>query len=665
MQAKGTKMSRQFWNALLLGLVSAVASTTGASTQAQQSGLSQVERDKVLERVVTIEVTAVKNQDNSEVKAFGNGTIIASDGLVLTAKHLLEAFPSDQYSSIAIHVTRRLPSGPVTMRGDIASVKESPNYDAATFRIFNDGTLRLPFMCLDGDPNAALGEQLELVNFIYYEFINGNPTYQWRTRTPSTVELVSKSGLANFIEYFAVDPSFSQSESGSGVIRGHRVYGIVAMSLTFNDSNNQSQPLPGHNYFVPVGLVSSDLHLDFIAGNCPNDQTFGNPSETALASKRTGAELLDEGRKALPGDWKRETDARTEFIAEWCELEQLAPCPKVWPQSAEDAWRRKRDLEYLRMPKGVASANEEFRGEDLTEALLVNADFRSIDLSRANISYALFENATFLEPVLQNSWLIETDFSRARINNGDFGGAVIVRPELLGANLIDVDLSDTLLVGNYLAAYPSPRSETYSDNDVLLYLSSMKNGVNFSSGAIEDLYLPYERLYDSLHGEHGGIVLPTSVNGAALRFADSSSIVSQSLPWEQVRLEDMFGDGSVAVGTEILRPCHWLSSTLGDAEYFARWRGFREAIGMSWPPSESIGRLNVNVAKNLVGVDFVSIAAPRYVKVAELEAIPLPDCSSSTGIPCLEKTETEFSAPNPKEPWNQSRVCGSDLRSDS
>ncbi|MEM1315185.1 MAG: pentapeptide repeat-containing protein, partial [Pseudomonadota bacterium] len=49
-------------------------------------------------------------------------------------------------------------------------------------------------------------------------------------------------------------------------------------------------------------------------------------------------------------------------------------------------------------------------------------------------------------------------------------------------------------------------------------------------------------------------------------------------------LSAAFGDGSVALPDGVTRPDHWPDDSLTEAAFLSRWRGWREASGLPWPP---------------------------------------------------------------------------------
>lgn len=230
----------------------------------------------------------------------------------------------------------------------------------------------------------------------------------------------------------------------------------------------------------------------------------------------------------------------------------------------------------------------DLRGADLTESNLQDADLARADLGGATLMGADLESASILGANFSGTDLTGTNLLRAvddYVGNPNevpvrFDGAILVRTvteeSLLGT------FKDALLIGSKTWS-PFPDND---ENSLIGALSTMAEsgwGPNMLSWQFADA--PTMQFV-----EHAGAL---SAEGAALRFLDLRDreyvVLSNGDEHRPIDFDSLFGDMTVLLPEGVVRPCHWAPIVASDEQFFARWRGWRDARGKAWPPSPAIG----------------------------------------------------------------------------
>lgn len=388
---------------------------------------------------------------------------------------------------------------------------------------------------------------------------------------------------------------------------------------------------------------------------------------------RWSIDLAGIGRRNLPVGWLAEPFAQAEFRKHWCDREQVDPCPPDLPESAEAEWDARRKQELARIDPSLRVDGLDLAGTEFANGALVNGSFHATRFDNSGFDNAVLSASSFDGATsFRGAWMLETDLSRTRFSGVDMTGIVLIRPSLRRASIGYVDLRRSLIVGTYLGLLGEQQRD---DNSRLKLLFSMRDGVDLSSGAIRDDFLPWPSPIRSFETGGDGGAFQSNFEGAALRFAELWLVLA---PGPTARPELLFGDGSVGVWSESHRPCHWNGGILGDADFFGQWRGFLEATGKgTWPPSERIGNIEVPVRKTTRVNDMIFVDPnTTWVSVANIVPVPLNACSATKGIPCLEAEEPQFCVPGDRDqPCPKGiavpdgahrevsyRVCGNELR---
>lgn len=249
--------------------VVALGHLDSAQAQPLPKGADAGERQRwLLDRVVTIEVTAHRNVDGLPETAYGNGTIISPAGMVITAKHVINAFPRNAYGPSTYKVIHRTAN--VRQEHELASdaIEESDRYDAAAVPIKNEGAQTFPYLCLSSQSQLQNGNGLYIQSYVFYNKIEDQLLNEWRLKPrPTQPVLADKRGFGNFARYWSVNTDFADSESGAGILFDSELIGIVSKSLVYQQGN-VAVPIEGHHYFVPIGLVVDELALKFVDADC-------------------------------------------------------------------------------------------------------------------------------------------------------------------------------------------------------------------------------------------------------------------------------------------------------------------------------------------------------------------------------------------------------------
>lgn len=248
----------------------------------------------ILDRVVTIEVTAHRNDNDLPETAYGNGTIISPAGMVITAKHVIDAFPSNAYGPSTYKVIHRTANSRQEYELAPYDIEESARYDAVTVPIKNEGAQTFPYLCIS-PAQVPVGSALEMQSFVFYDKVGGQPVNEWRLKPrPTQPVLAGKSGFGDFARYWSVNTDFAESESGAGILHDNELLGIVAKSLVYQ-KGNVAVPIEGHQYFVPVGLVFNELALEFIDTVCEREPAAqAGAAESSQTAETTECERLRE-----------------------------------------------------------------------------------------------------------------------------------------------------------------------------------------------------------------------------------------------------------------------------------------------------------------------------------------------------------------------------------
>jgi uncharacterized protein YjbI with pentapeptide repeats len=420
--------------------------------------------------------------------------------------------------------------------------------------------------------------------------------------------------------------------------------------------------LPGFAAWLPV--VAASILVGWIGIAASFNQTL-----------EWRIDLADIGRRNLPETWLAEPYALAEFRKHWCEREAVASCTAdlSLPESAMREWDSRRELELARISPSLIVDGLDLSGTELTGGAIVNGRFYATRFDNSGFYNVVLTGSSFEGATSFNgTWLLDSDLSRTRFSGVDMTGVALIRPSLQRASLGHVDLRRSLIVGTYLGFLDKYQRD---DNSRLSAVISMRDGVDLSSGAILDDFLPWPSPIRSFETVVDGGVFQSNFEGAALRFAELWTVLD---PGPKARPEALFGDGSVGVWSESQRPCHWDYGILGDADFFGQWRGFLDATGKgTWPPSERIGNIEVPVRKT-TQMDDMIVVDPNTtrVRVADIAPVTLHACSPTQGIPCLETEEPRFCGPANRDqpcpagmalPYRAHgdelyRVCGKELR---
>ncbi|MFO7856942.1 MAG: pentapeptide repeat-containing protein [Paracoccaceae bacterium] len=191
----------------------------------------------------------------------------------------------------------------------------------------------------------------------------------------------------------------------------------------------------------------------------------------------------------------------------------------------------------------------------LDDADLFGARMRGADLSRSHLRRAMLRQASMEDAILNRARLERAAMDRARIDGADLRSARLQGASLHSATLTGADLEGARLDGAGLY------------------------GARLDGAAIRFASVVSATL------------LRARLDGAALQSVDLGKILHP----ESLSLSEAFGDGSVVMPYKARidgrfprhRPratAHWPRETLSDSAFLSRWRGWREAEGMTWPP---------------------------------------------------------------------------------
>lgn len=233
------------------------------------AGNGEFRRRAILDRIVTIEVMALRKDNNLPEMAYGNGSIITPKGMVITSKHLINSFPLDSYGPSTYKAIRRTESSREEFELAPYDIQESSRFDAATLPIKSEGALTFPYICIPRDRLPLdVGSPFEMQSYVFYYQVDGHLVNEWQlSRRLAQPVLTGTDGFPPFGRYWSVSTEFADSESGAPVLSNGKLFGIVAGSLLYRGSN-AAVPIPGHQYFVPIGLVFEELNLGFLTPDC-------------------------------------------------------------------------------------------------------------------------------------------------------------------------------------------------------------------------------------------------------------------------------------------------------------------------------------------------------------------------------------------------------------
>jgi hypothetical protein len=215
------------------------------------------------ERLVEIKIVATNKQTNLEEVIRGTGFLVSSDGLVVTARHVIEpALNRDTYKltrndaiQLGVHVGFTVV--PVTWVPETAIL--SKQADIAIFKITSDGGKSFPYVCIDKtDPGLTPDERMTLSSFRY----EGRPYDHTDFTFTSNVIVTHPAGPGNMFRYIGLAQPIEPSMSGGALVRERNDRVIAVMSNVLANADGTEQK--GENY---ANLLQSatDIGLDAIS----------------------------------------------------------------------------------------------------------------------------------------------------------------------------------------------------------------------------------------------------------------------------------------------------------------------------------------------------------------------------------------------------------------
>ena len=218
------------------------------------------------ERLVEIRITATKKSSGEEVTVFGTGFLVSADGIVVTARHVIEPALSPDYKITrpdAVQIL--LHSGYSTVKlkwvADPVSNQLSKRADIGLFKVNSEGGQPFKYMCMDlSDPNARPDEKVTMASFRRL----GNPYYQTDLTFTPGISITHLAGPGDMFRYWGLAQPIAPSMSGGAVVREQTDHVVAVMS---NVLAQDGQELAGENY---ANLLQSatDIGLEAIAP-CP------------------------------------------------------------------------------------------------------------------------------------------------------------------------------------------------------------------------------------------------------------------------------------------------------------------------------------------------------------------------------------------------------------
>lgn len=256
---------------------------------------------------------------------------------------------------------------------------------------------------------------------------------------------------------------------------------------------------------------------------------------------------------------------------------------------------------------------------DFSDASLALSTLTGGALTDSDFGGASFDFAEIRDTDFTGGRFFDTSFRFATLHGVDFSGAILSRPYFEGAYLQDTDFTGAFLLG---VAFPGAERATEDG----IYNAEVFQHDTLVSGR----YLPFDRYRNSFRGLalpfpgydladlRESTIFGSTLSGAGLRFLDAGG-------FDQAELKEAFGDGSVQLTNRQTRPAHWPIPILSDVCYFGIWRHWREAQGLSWPPSAAIGDMRISAARadqNATPEMHTRIPAPssRLPRVADIPA---------------------------------------------
>jgi hypothetical protein len=219
------------------------------------------------DRLVEINYTVTKPGGASET-IFGTGILISSDGVILTARHVVDPIFDNLVKLEDVHVLlyRDLTSVPLKLVPDLPDVKvnaRSVRSDTALLKVVAPGGQPLPYMCIDrSDPNLDPGETVTMASYEH----SGNPLNVTRQTFTPGVKITHPAGPGAMFRYLGLAQPIEASMSGGAVVRDKTDRVIAVMSnVLVQDGKN----IPGDNY---ANLLQSatDIGLDAIPPCLPD-----------------------------------------------------------------------------------------------------------------------------------------------------------------------------------------------------------------------------------------------------------------------------------------------------------------------------------------------------------------------------------------------------------
>lgn len=315
-----------------------------------------------------------------------------------------------------------------------------------------------------------------------------------------------------------------------------------------------------------------------------------------------GVALIDR-----PKDWQGKEAILGQFRLQWCKERMKRDCGRSLepgfsgfedaPEEArfQNAWNaywtmrlgqlQKRDytrvdwrgaLLHNAILDGLELSFADFRGADLTAAELDQAKLGGADFRRANLSYAKLPGAYLNFSQMEGATMIRADVRSAMLYSGNFFKAM-----LFGARMENADLTSAIFTEANLTVADLRRASI----DNVSFINTKLNNADLSYARLTNVKflganLKLTKFHEALISgtvvrksdfNKAGAFFQTDVTNAAFRNADLSGLDGSLF----VGLNSAFGDGSVIID-EAIRPTSWCKQTLGDEEFYGRWRGIAD-----------------------------------------------------------------------------------------
>jgi hypothetical protein len=195
------------------------------------------------ERSVEIRLTAKNKRTNVSKDIFGTGFLASSDGIVITARHVIEPAVSPDYElekavEVRLHDGYRI----IQLDGVPNSYQLSMRADIGLFKVSSDARPTFKYMCIDSDdPKLDLSEKVTMASFRYL----GNPFFRVDQTFTEHVSITHSAGPGDMFRYLGLAQPIEESMSGGAVIRERSDRVIAVMS---NVLVRDGLPIPGENY---------------------------------------------------------------------------------------------------------------------------------------------------------------------------------------------------------------------------------------------------------------------------------------------------------------------------------------------------------------------------------------------------------------------------------